>query len=282
MIDLFIPSKNRAMQLRFLLESVAENMPSFFNEIKILYTYTDGDFKRGYEKLIDENILPNIVWQKEEDFLQDFLQCIESCKSDYICGMVDDCVVYKRVSVPSEIVEELIDDEVLCFSLRLGLNTYLQHYLEKDTVRLSQYQENQIGLKWNYSNFPRTSNYGYPISLDGHIYRPKELLEFSTKMEFNNLRKWEVNTAYSCGTDQSAKKHMASFKQSVLFSVPCNCVQYDEVLDFGKIHFYSEKDLNEMYLNNQVISFWNMQYAFQNVNCTHNEVEFYFENLEEK
>ena len=50
MIDLFIPSKNRAMQLRFLLESVAENMPSFFNEIKILYTYTNEDFEKGYEK----------------------------------------------------------------------------------------------------------------------------------------------------------------------------------------------------------------------------------------
>lgn len=279
MIDLFIPSKNRAMQLRFLLESVAENMPSFFNEIKILYTYTDDNFKEGYEKLINEKILPNIVWQKEEDFLQDFLQCIESCKSDYICGMVDDCVVYKRVSVPSEIVEELIDDEVLCFSLRLGLNTYLQHYLEKDIVRLSKYQENQIGLKWNYSDFPRTSNYGYPISLDGHIYRPKELLEFSTKREFDSLRSWEANTVYSCGTDQSAKKHIASFKQSILFSIPCNCVQYDETMVSGEVHSYTEEELNKRYLNNEIISFWDMQYAFQNVDCTHNEVKFYFKKL---
>ena len=279
MIDLFIPSKNRAMQLRFLLESVAENMPSFFNEIKILYTYTDDNFKKGYEKLINEKILPNIVWQKEEDFIQDFLRCIESCKSDYICGMVDDCVVYKRASVSSDLVEELIDDETFCFSLRLGLNTELQDYREKDKIKLLNYQENQIGIKWNYSSYPRTSNYGYPISLDGHIYRPKELLKFSTKMKFNSLRNWEANTCYSCGTDKLAKKHMASFKQSILFSIPCNCVQYDTIMFSGEVYSYAEEELNKRYLNNEIISFWGMQHAFQNVDCTHNEVKFYFEKL---
>ena len=33
-------------------------------------------------------------------------------------------------------------------------------------------------------------------------------------------------------------------------------------------------------MNNEVISFWDVQHAFQNVNCTHNEVKFYFKKLQ--
>ena len=71
-------------------------------------------------------------------------------------------------------------------------------------------------------------------------------MEFSTKREFDSLRSWEANTVYSCGTDQSAKKHMASFKQSILFSIPCNCVQYDETLVSGEVHSYTEEELNKL------------------------------------
>ena len=47
----------------------------------------------------------------------------------------------------------------------------------------------------------------------------------------------------------------------------------------GEVHSYTEEELNKRYLNNEIISFWDMQYAFQNVDCTHNEVKFYFKKL---
>ena len=279
MINLFIPSKNRASQLRFLLESISENMPSFFNEIKILYKHTNEDFKKGYEKLKEEKILPNIIWQEETNFVQDFLKCLESCEADFICGMVDDCVVYKRVSASNKIVEALLgDDEVFCFSFRLGLNTEIQNYLTRKNDRLTKYQENSIGVKWDYSFYNSLSGYGYPISLDGHIYRSSELLELSKRLEFNSLREWEGNMVYSCKIDETTKKHMASFKQSILFSIPCNCVQ-KESMPSGELYPYSEEELNKKYLNNEVISFWGMQCSFQNIQCTHNEVELFFSNI---
>ena len=278
MIDLFIPSKNRAMQLRFLLESVAENMPSFFNEIKILYTYTNEDFEKGYEKLKKEKILPNIVWQKEHNLVEDFFKYLEDSDSDYICGMTDDCVVYKKVPASSQLVESMLEHEdVICFTLRLGLNTEIQSYLSEGRYVLTEYEENAVGIKWNYSTFAHTANYGYPITLDGHIYRPKELLDFSKRIKVETIRQWESHTVRSCLMDKDAKKYMSSFKQSILFSIPCNCVQYDESLLFGQIHEHSEIDLNKKYLNGEIISWDKMQYAFQNVNWAHNEVKLFFE-----
>ena len=106
MITGLILSKNRASQLRLLLESIKLNAPNLFSEIKILYTSTDDKFDEGYKKLINEEILNNIVWQRENDFVQDFLQSLRDCKTEYICGIVDDCVIYKRLaSTPQQIID---------------------------------------------------------------------------------------------------------------------------------------------------------------------------------
>lgn len=79
MINGLILSKNRASQLRLLLESIKINAEGFFNEIKIIYTSSDDDYAKGYEKLISEKILDNIVWEKETNFVQNFLDAFEFC-----------------------------------------------------------------------------------------------------------------------------------------------------------------------------------------------------------
>ena len=71
---------------------------------------------------------------------------------------------------------------------------------------------------------------------------------------------------------------MLAFRQNVLFSIPSNCVQ-DPPLTAGEVHGFSEKILNEKYLNNEVIDFDQMQYAFQNVEWSHNEVHLLFKNI---
>ena len=280
MINGLILSKDRACQLRLLLESIRVNAPEVLDDIKIIYTSSNENFEKGYEKLKKEKILPNIVWQKEHNLVEDFFKYLEDSDSDYICGMTDDCVVYKKVPASSELVESMLEDEdVICFTLRLGLNTEILNYLSKGRNVLTEYEENSIGIKWNYSTFAHTANYGYPITLDGHIYRPKELLDFSKRIKVETIRQWESHTVRSCLMDKDAKKYMSSVKQSILFSIPCNCVQYDESLLFGQIHEHSEIDLNKKYLNGEIISWDKMQYAFQNVNWSHNEIKILFEEM---
>ena len=278
MINGLILSKNRASQLRLLLESISLNAPNLLGEIKIIYTSTNDEFAKGYEKLQSEKILPNIVWEKEKDFVPDFLNALKTCESEFICGIVDDCVFYKRLASTANQIESVITDDVFCFSFRLGLNTTMQNYLNPtEFVELGKYESNPFCVRWNWKEWSSKLNYGYPISLDGHIFRTKEISYLSHKFEFEYLRYWEGIIAGKC-RNETERHMMVSYRQSVLFSIPCNCVQ-DPPLIAGGIHPFSEEELNEKYLNDEVINFRAMEYAFQNVKWSHNEFQLMFNKL---
>ena len=281
MINALIVSKDRACQLRLLLESIKLNADNFFNQILIIYKGSNFLYAEGYRKLQAENILPNLAWQQEQDFVSDFKGAINGCGSHFICGLVDDCVFYKRLPVTWEDVETTFQDDVFCFSLRLGLNTTLQYYMSPDKrYRLEDYGENAIFVKWNWKEWDSRLNYGYPISLDGHVFRRKELSGLSTKYKFDYLRQWEGVLAGNLRNDETNQmgEFMVSYKQNVLFSIPANCVQ-DPPLVSGQIHHYNEKDLNELYLDNTVLDVDAMEFAFQNVASCHNEIPFMCKNL---
>ena len=128
-LDAIIPSKDRALQLRLLLETIKQNANNIFDKIHIIYKGSDELYEQGYEKLQHESILDNIVWVKEEDFVGDFLSSLTNGESEYVCGIVDDCVFYKTVCATKELILDTFDEDVFCFSFRMGLNTTTQNYL---------------------------------------------------------------------------------------------------------------------------------------------------------
>ena len=66
MINALVLSKDRACQLRLLLESIKKYASGFFNEIRVIYTGSNSLYEEGYKKLQSENILHNLSWQKEK------------------------------------------------------------------------------------------------------------------------------------------------------------------------------------------------------------------------
>ena len=112
MINALVVSKDRACQLRLLLESIKLNADNFFNQILIIYKGSNFLYEEGYRKLQAEKILPNLAWQAEQDFVSDFKNAINGCGSHFMCGIVDDCVFYKRLPVTWEDVESAIQDDV--------------------------------------------------------------------------------------------------------------------------------------------------------------------------
>jgi len=283
MINAFIPSKNRACQLRLLLESIKQNANGIFTKIHVLYTTSNEGYEAGYIKLQEEEILDNIEWQKEKDFTKDFIGAINDYSSDYICGIVDDCVFYKKLPSGVELIEKEFEDDVFCFSFRMGLNTVTQNYLQPERkYHLKDANVDKYFIKWNWKDWDSVLNYGYPISLDGHIYRGKELATLTTKYKFDYLRQWEGVLAGNTRSDKTNDlgDHMVAYRQNVLFSIPCNCVQ-DPPLISGQINPYTEDDLNERYLKDEVIDFDSLECMFQNVSWCHNEIPLEFKPLKE-
>ena len=278
MINALVLSKDRACQLRLLLESIKKYASGFFNEIRVIYTGSNGLYEEGYKKLQSENILHNLAWQKEKEFVPDFLGALNSCKSRYICGIVDDCIFYKQIPITWQQAEAAFEDDVFCLSFRLGLNTTMQYYLDHEKrYVLEDFVTNAYLVKWNWKNWGSTQNYVYPISLDGHVFRTEELRDLSNKHKFSYLRQWEGVLAGKSRED-THRDQMIACRQSVLFSIPANCVQ-DPPLISGQLFPYTEEKLNNMYLNGEVIDFDGMEYAFQNVVWCHNEAPLTFKRM---
>ena len=278
MINALIVSKDRACQLRLLLESIKLNADNFFNQILIIYKGSNFLYEEGYRKLQSEEILPNLAWQREQHFVSDFKNAINGCGSHFICGIVDDCVFYKRVPVSSQDIESTLQDDVFCFSFRMGLNTTLQYYMKPEGRHvLEDYGENAYFVKWNWKNWDSTLNYGYPISLDGHVFRTKQLAELTNKYPFDYLRQWEGVIAGRSREDVP-EENMVACKQSCLFSIATNCVQ-DPPLVAGLMYPYTEEYLNNKYLNDEVIDLHGLEYGFQNVDWCHTEMPMKFRRM---
>ena len=278
MINALVLSKDRACQLRLLLESIDKYASGFFNEIRVIHIGSNDLYKEGYRKLQSENILHNLVWQEEKDFVSDFLGALSSCKSQYICGIVDDCIFYKQIPITWQQAEAAFEDDVFCMSFRLGMNTTMQYYLDHERrYVLEDFVTNAYLVKWNWKNWGSTINYGYPISLDGNIFRTEELSKLSHKYKFKYLRQWEGVLAGKSRED-THRDQMVACRQSVLFSIPSNCVQ-DPPLIAGQLFPYTEEKLNNMYLGGKVIDFGRMEFAFQNVVWSHNETPLMFKDI---
>ena len=303
-INCLILSKDRAPQLRLLLQSIKLFADGFFNKIKIIHTASDDLYTQGYQKLISEKILDNLIWVEETDFIKDFVQSwAEGEDNYYTCGIVDDCVFHKRIPISPDQVIELIeeDESIFCFSLRLGINTYVQNYATRQHDPLfceppfpkpkfqpvqenhKDYEESVSCVKWNWKVREFSSNFGYPISLDGHIFRPMEMYTLCKFLEnegqgIDNLRHWESQLAHNI-RNLTLRQKMASFRQSCLVSSANNCVQ-DPPMTNGTFYPTDQKELNDKYLDGEVLSLRKLEPQFQNINSAHTEFMYRFEQEE--
>ena len=185
MISTLIFSKNRACQLDLLLRSINENFTHISNDIRIIYTYTDSEFEKGYSKLIDK--FPDCIWYEQVDFQKDTMFALSQSK-EHVCFFVDDNVVYNKPNIFGYQIEYLINniEEACCFSFRLGLNTITQapyanppRILDIKQIPFAEIlaDDKQI-LGWLWNKLPTYgNNFGYPFSVDGHIYNTKSIID---------------------------------------------------------------------------------------------------------
>jgi hypothetical protein len=252
-MKLLIPSLDRAPQLDLLLSSLQENLADYNNlEITVLYQTSSGDFTKGYQKLQSECPL-SVKWVKETNFEQqvkDFFRF-----SQYICLLTDDCIFYRPYEVSIKDTLDLITDDVLCFSWRLGLNTTTQYYVtgqQQEHLSRLGYKcfdvDNNPFIKWNWKIRPQQRNYGYCFSLDGHIYFGNEIYELFKDLPFHNPRSLESKMVRPEMREGLQRKYMVAHRYGHIFVNTINCCQKEKI-PAGTIYSYPLEDLNNKYLN---------------------------------
>lgn len=242
-MNAIIFSKNRACQLHLLLESILLNSNSVFKHIFILYT-AEGKFKQGYHKI--KEIYPGFIWMDQSDFKEDTLDLINLCEK-YICFFVDDNFLYRRIPMLGVELEGFFDNypNIGCLSLRLGRNTVIQNWYTQSPMPMPQNIQvthpNDI-FTWNWQTMPANTNFGYPFSVDGHIYT-KNMLLHGLNYDFNtpNALEGRFNINY-------VSNNICCFGQSILVNNPLNLVGSSENLA-GQHFGISLEELNNKYLN---------------------------------
>jgi hypothetical protein len=262
MINAIIFSKDRASQLNLFLNSVEKNAKNIF-ELRIIYTYSDEIFGKGYDKLIKK--YPEAKWfRQSSDFKQDVLTNLET-NNNYTTFFTDDDIIYRAVNEEEMISKLKSDKDSFCFSMRLGLNVNKCYTMKCDNVIIPDFESDKF-ISWNWQ--VHLMDFGYPLSVDGHIFRTEEISKLTKRVTFKDPNSYEGGLQIF---NNFPKKNMWSYKTNALVNSPSNIVQSTSLNRNGEKHGISAKDLNSEFLNDNYIDLNKID--FSNIVGCHQELE---------
>ena len=258
MINAVVFSKDRACQLDLLLTSLERNGKDVFEPV-VVYQATTADHEAAYE--ICRTRFPRV------QFLPDTLVPLSVAAAalayaDLACFFTDDSVLY--LSLPGK---PQLDDDVLCFSLRLGRNT-TWCYPHGRLQRLPPFMETDAILKWNWKTAKR--DFGYPASVDGHVFRGHDInAALHDCPPDANPNQIEEHLVTALKHDR--RDTMASFHHSCLVGIPANVVSSTSRNRHAEQHAWGTDELMAGYLNG-----WRIQLDgldFTDVRGAHQEID---------
>ena len=261
-INIIVFSKDRAMQLELFLRSFkifVRNADQYV--INILGTWSDEKYKKGYEKLSAMNYA-NVFFNEEKDFKKMLLSLIDPAKVHTVFFVDDDVFInyFDFYDRQMELFEW--DERILCRSLRLNKNLSYCYSSQRPMMQPPFFGDNTF--EWQ----GKDGDYGYPFSLDGHIFRTADILPMLREMPYTNPNTLESTWANSIG--HFAPK-MVCYDKSIIVGNPINQVQTNWENIHGKVNVDL---LNERFLNGQKIKLDNFM-GMENTSC-HQETELNF------
>lgn len=261
MINSIVFSKDRAAQLNLLLNSIEKNAKNIF-ELRIIYTSSNEEFKKGYEKLIE--MYPEAKWfEQSDDFKRDVMTNLET-DNKHTCFFTDDDIIYRTITEDDLISKLEENDNTFCFSTRLGLNTTRCYTMNSDNVIKPEYQDDKF-ISWDWK--VHYLDFGYPLSVDGHVFRTNEIMKLTKKVKFENPNTYEASLQMF---DGFPKSKMWAYKESALVNSPSNVVQEVYPNRKGEEHGISAKELNDAFLSGSEIILEEMD--FTNIIGCHQEL----------
>jgi hypothetical protein len=273
LLNVIIFSKDRAMQLDLLLQSILLNFNVEDYKLNILYKSSNDEYNRGYNMIRD--LYPQFSYKKEENFKQDLLSLFNDSK--YTMFLTDDDIIYQSFKLNNDELHNIFMlTEANCFSLRLGLNTkhcYTMQRLNdlKNFKTHNFYYDKDLiepVISWKVGD--GTNDYAYPMSVDGHIFKTEYIKNLCEVLEYTNPNLFEAMLS----NFSKSEMIMSSYKDNKLVNSPINRVQDTFQNLSGMKYRYSVEDLNEMYLDGVSFDFNKMK--FNEITGCHQEIQPFF------
>jgi len=261
-MNIIIFSKNRACQLELLLRSIKKYFKEFDSfKIKILYKYTSNDFDIGYKKLKDIHKDENIIWIEDIGFQNTLISIFDKTQK-YTVFFVDDIIFKEPFSVEDERFQYFKKHgDILAFSLRLHPRlTYC--YAARVPMTPPDFKDNNVFL-WR----GQTGDYGYPMSLDGHIFKSIDMYFYVLNLKYDGPNSFEAQMA----AQPLFYPKLICYDKSIIVNNPVNKVQNYNNNVHGNI---TAEYLNEQFLSGKVIDLLPFE-GFENISC-HQEIPINF------
>ena len=258
-MNVIIFSKDRACQLDLLLRSIKDLWENWYEfKIDVIWTYSNEDFKAGYEKIMKDH--PDISFIGQAVNFKDSVVSATNTQKEYTMFLVDD-IVFKEPFKLRDDFEKLIPDEVISISLRLCSRISHCYPLNIPTPSPDLSKENT----WNWRS--HIGDWGYPLSVDGNIYRTSDLIGSIKNGTYNNPNTFED----ALRKNVPDRPIMACYDESKIVNIPINLVgSYPN--RHGNV---SADQLNKKYLEGNKLSLNHIK-GFKNIS-PHQEIELKWE-----
>ena len=255
MLDIIILSQDNPQMLSLTLQSLKKK----FSEVKInvLFHGIEKGTPKGYLQLLEHwGEFSEIYWHTTNigNYKKNLINLLKTLMSKEVLFLTDGDVLFDDFDI-SEVQKCLLNDEVLCHSLRLGLNTNVCTRMECENVIKAREEDNHIIWDWSKHYL----DFGYPFSLHGHIFNTKEITKLIKKAVFNDHFTLEEGLQMF---ELFPKKHMTAFKYSKSVFIPYNpeFITIDDFLD-GYIPDFESMDFTNINKCEGEIHFENIKIA---------------------
>ena len=218
MLDLMIFSKNRALQLYALLESIEKYINPQHVVVNILHKYEGvhaETLPEVEQRFQSYNFIEEINFKNHvEEFL--------STSGTTAAFLTDDIILKEHIDILQ--IEQIMDSNpgVLGFSLRLGLHVYDCYALNKEQPAPAGnvYPPNLFVWNWRDAKM----DWEYVFSVDGHIFRKGHLREWSSLIDYHHPNSYEESLQV-CRGIRELPQSMVCHVVSRLVNLPINRVQ---------------------------------------------------------
>lgn len=276
MITSIVFSKNRPLQLDLCLNSIKKNLPECVHTT-VIHKNSEG-FTSAHETLEREHSGVSFCQQGKSIF-RNTLESAISADTDYVCFLTDDDIVFSDEATQYRWLEDA--SSVTCISLRMGLNI-CERSVVGNMSKDIPYEVGELGggnIVWGRTKNPYGSYWSYSLSLDGHVFRQRDMVEMLDELcylEDRHPERWKQTPNELEGALQrfwtTSPPLIVSPRHSRVVNSPNNKVQDSHPDNMsGEYYSYDEGYLLGKYMNGSRI---NLDYLdFSNIKCPHTEID---------
>jgi len=233
-LECIVFSKDRAFQLHALLSSYHEKIVSSV-PVYILYQTSSDSHQKAYQELIEIFSTQHISFIKQNNnisFRTDLIDLLLSIQSEKIIFLVDDIIFVENLDLNDF---SKFNTDTFVPSLRMGVHLKRSYTLQQDQpipewITGVIKDEDKICWKWESGIL----DWGYPLSVDGHLFSTREMLTISKLISFN------APNTFEDGLQKFAKLFLPRFgvcyRKSKIINIPWNMVQQEHPNLHGNIN----------------------------------------------